>query len=91
MDVRDAVRLAKNHVAETFADESIHNVGLEEVELNPVDHVWSVTIGFAREWRETGSIMRTLAPPSRTYNVVRISDEDGSIQSIKHRDIASAA
>ena len=91
MDVRHAVEMAKKHVAETFADEPIHQIGLEEIELDPDSRVWSVTIGFAREWREPVSLMRSLTPSPRTYKVVRINDADGAIQSIKHRDILSAA
>ena len=47
--------------------------------------------GPAREWRETGSVMRALASPHRTYKVVRISDADGTVQSIRHREISGAA
>ena len=91
MEVRDAVKSAKNYVAEMFEDEPIHNIGLEEIEFDRAQGVWSVTIGFAREWRESGSVMRALASPCRTYKVVRISDTDGTVQSIRHREISGAA
>ena len=91
MDVRDAVKSAKKYVAEMFDDEPIHNIGLEEIEFDRAQGVWSVMIGFAREWRETGSAMRALASPCRTYKVVRISDSDGAVQSIRHREISGVA
>lgn len=91
MDIREAVKSAKKYVAEMFEDESIHNVGLEEIEFDHAQGVWSFTIGFAREWRETGSVMRVLASSNRTYKVVRIGDADGTVQSIRHREISGAA
>ena len=37
MDVKQAVRTAKEHVVELFADEPIENVGLEEVEFDELN------------------------------------------------------
>ena len=34
MEMREAVRMAKTHVAELFDDEGIANVGLEEIKLS---------------------------------------------------------
>ena len=65
MDVRDAVESAKMYVAETFEDEPIHNIGLEEIEFDHAQGIWSVTIGFAREWRESESVMRVRNPRGR--------------------------
>ena len=91
MDVRDAIISAKKYVAEMFDGEPIYNIGLEEIEFDRAQGIWSVTIGFARDWCETGSVMRALTSPHRTYKVVRISDADGTVQSIKHREISGAA
>ncbi len=91
MDVRAAVKSAKKFVAEMFEDEPIRNIGLEEIEFDHAQGTWSVTIGFAREWRESESVMRALASPCRTYKVVRISDADGTVQSIRHREISGVA
>ena len=91
MDVRDAVKSAKKYVAEMFEDEPIHNIGLEEIEFDHTQGIWSVTIGFARDWRESESVIRALASPCRTYKVVRISDADGTVQSIRHREISGVA
>ena len=90
MDVRDAVKSAKQYVTQMFDDEPIYNVGLEEIEFDPAQGIWAITIGFAREWRETGSIMRALTSPNRTFKVVRNCDSDGTVQSIRHREISGA-
>ena len=51
MDVKEAVQTAKKYVAELFTDETIADVGLEEVEFNNTSNSWEVTIGFSRPWQ----------------------------------------
>ena len=88
MDVKQAVQTAKEHVVEIFADESIANVGLEEVEFDEMNDVWAVTIGFSRFWGRPGDIIRAIDGDSaRTFKIVRIEDESGRVQSVKHRVI----
>ena len=90
MDVKQAVQTAKEHIADIFADESIMNVGLEEVEFNESDRVWVITIGFSRPWGRPGDVMRALGggDATRTFKTVRIEDESGDLESIKHRHVA---
>ena len=88
MDAREAVAAAKQHVVEMFADEQIHSVGLEEIRLQKgPDAGWVVTIGFARDWRPNTSLMRTMTPPPRTYKIITLDENDGTLKSISHRDI----
>ena len=91
MDVKEAVQAAKKHVAEIFADESIANVGLEEVEFNEIEQVWEITIGFSRFWGRLGNVVSTLDGNAvRTFKTVRIDDESGRVRSVKHRDVTGA-
>ena len=92
MDVKQAVQTAKEHVAHLFADEHIMNVGLEEVEFDEVDKLWAITIGFSRSWgRPAVEVMRALDGDSaRTYKTVRIQDESGRVESVKHRDVTGS-
>ena len=88
MDVKQAVQMAKEHVVEIFADEPIENVGLEEVEFDELNKVWAVTIGFSRYWgRPRDNIIRAL-DTERAFKIVRIEDESGRVQSVKHRIVA---
>ncbi len=89
MDVKQAVQTAKEHVVELFSDEPIENVGLEEVEFDELNQVWAVTIGFSRFWggHPGDNIVRALAT-ERDFKIVRIKDEGGRVQSVKHRDVA---
>lgn len=89
MDVKQAVQTAKEHVVELFADESIADVGLEEVEFNELNEVWAITIGFSRPWDHPGGVSRAFggAPTPRTFKIVRIEDDSGRVQSVKHRTL----
>ena len=88
MDVKQAVQLAKAHVAEIFADESIANVGLEEVEFDDLNQVWAITVGFSRFLGRMGDIVRALdGDTARIFKIVRIEDNSGHVQSVKHRDL----
>ena len=89
MDAKQAVQTAKEHVVELFADEPIENVGLEELEFDEVGQIWAVTIGFSRFWgRPSDSIVVRALGTARDFKIVRIEDESGRVQSVKHRDVA---
>jgi hypothetical protein len=88
MDVREAVALAKKYVAEVFAEESISDLGLEEVEFDDSSATWLVTIGFWRQWQYPGGLAGAFAPKKRDYKVVRISDADKKMISVKNREPA---
>ena len=92
MDVREAVKKAREHILEMFADENVSNVGLEEVdwEGDPTERIWRITIGFSRPWDEPRNTLAAVARllPRRTYKVVRI-DKVGQLISITSRDVVS--
>jgi len=89
MDVKEAVALAKKHVADLFEEEGAVNIGLEEVEYDDQDQ-WHITIGFSRPWDERES-WAGLIPPAlkRTYKVVVI-DKAGRAVSVRNRETADA-
>ena len=89
MDVKQAVQTAKEHVALLFADEDVMNVGLEEVEFDELDKVWAITIGFSRSWGRPGGLFLDVNFP-RIYKTVRIRDENGQMESVKHRDVTGS-
>ena len=86
MQAREAVEAAKRHVAELFEAEPIGEVGLEEIELR--SGIWSVTIGFTRDWPVSRGTLKSLGGAGRTYKIVSIDDETGSVQSLRHREVA---
>jgi inactivated superfamily I helicase len=92
MDVKQAVAFAKQHILDLFADESLSNMGLEEVEFDNQAGEWRVTVGFSRPWDEAPrNALSTLAgtsPMRRTYKVVRIADGSSHVLSVKEREAA---
>ncbi|WP_367874130.1 hypothetical protein [Luteolibacter sp. Populi] len=90
MNVKEAVKLAMQYVADLFEEEKIENLGLEEVEFDEPENAWHVTIGFSRPWdRLSGISLRNTL--SRSYKVVAINDGTAKILSVKNREVSTAA
>lgn len=103
MDVKEAVQTAKKYVAELFTDETITNVGLEEVVFDDTSNNWEVTIGFSRPWdyeKIRNPMAEALANPLadrsinrpvvRSYKLVCINDDDGHVISLKNRVLTAS-
>jgi hypothetical protein len=95
MDVKEAVNLAKQYVADLFSTEKIFNLGLEEVEYDDSEKVWFVTLGFSRPWDNPPSYATSVFTalgqqeakmPIRCYKIVRISDASQKVHSVKNRE-----
>lgn len=92
MNVKEAVNIAKTFVSETFADEDLSNIGLEEVEFKEESKVWLVTVGFSRPWQtRSGLVIAGGMPAGRSYKVVTIKDSDRTVVSVKNRAVNDAA
>ena len=87
VDVKEAVRTAKEYVGELFDGEEIDNVRLEEVVFDDESDQWLITIGFSRPWDRPKALSAALRedPLKRSYKVVRINDADGRVMSLKDR------
>lgn len=93
MNVKDAVKIAIEYVADVFSSENPENLGLEEVVLNEATDEWEITIGFSRPWDyPRPGVMTSMQPqhPKRQYKVVTVEDETGEVKSIKIRDMTDA-
>ncbi|HPT19168.1 MAG TPA: hypothetical protein PLJ25_03825 [Methanothrix sp.] len=92
MDVKDAVKLAKQYVIDLFAEEGIADIGLEEVKFDDLTRNWSITIGFSRSWDKPQNSFAALAGhmyPRRSYKVVMISDDNAKVISVKNHEVES--
>jgi hypothetical protein len=92
MNVKAAVKLAKEHVLDLFAEENITNLGLEEVELTDDEQEWVVTLGFSRPWDEPRNTLASLAEsnlPRRSYKIVRIYNQSEQVSCIKNREVSA--
>lgn len=92
MEVGEAVRRAKQYVADVFSVDGITDVALEEVRFDARESSWQITIGFNRGW-EAPSLYGNLGgrPARRVYKLVRVSDESGEVLSVMHRDVSKTA
>ncbi len=90
MDVKKAVRTAKDYLGDLFEDEQITNVGLEEVVFDDVSNSWKVTIGFSRPWDQKNGLGAALSQGrrlERSYKVLRINDDNGRVESLTDHDL----
>lgn len=92
MDVKEAAKLAKEYVADLFADEGIDNVGLEEIELGDDRRFWKVTVGFSRPWDHGGVVTTVVGQTGlrRSYKVLRIDNASGNVASVRDRVLQEA-
>jgi hypothetical protein len=74
MNLKDAAAVAKQQVADLFAPDSPRNVRLEQFLYDDHLGVWSLTIGFALPGR---------AEEARDYKIVRVSEGDKSVLSVR--------
>ncbi len=88
MEIKEAVKLAKRHVADLFGDEGIEEIGLEEIELGR-DGFWKITIGFSRHWQRAPSSIIG-GKSQRTYKVVRVRDTNCQVMSVRDRLLADS-
>lgn len=94
MQQKNAVARAKAALLELFGDETLRDLGLEEIRFDDADGSWLITLGFSRAWDAPKKIETALGREldlNRTYKMVRISDETGAIVSIMDRMLAFEA
>lgn len=96
MKPAEAVAVAKAYLAETFEAEGISRLALEEIDFDPDEGTWNITLGFLREAEQGLAVppfLRSLAMHEgavpRIYRVVKVRDADGSVASIKIRELAA--
>ena len=87
IDVKEAVRLAKEFASSLLDSEKISNLGLEAVERTEDGQHWLVTLGFSRPWaaaRRTESPLDQVLPfrgpqAEREYKVFKVDAESGEV------------
>lgn len=89
MNAKEAITAAKAAILDVMEGENVSDLGLEEISYNESRNVWSVTIGLRRPWdhRANAGIASALQIQGspRSYKVVEISDDDGSMIAIRNR------
>ena len=85
MEVKEAVRIAKEHAAGVFEGETIR---IEEVWFDDPTKEWCVTVGLQRSEPEAAlDAIRLKRPTTRMhYKTVRIDDVTKAIKSVRNHD-----
>jgi hypothetical protein len=90
MDVKAAIKNAKQWVADVLADEKVSNIGLEEVEFDEEEKEWRITIGFSRPWdvfsRNALTAITGQTGEKRDYRVLTVKEPNGEVISMKKRE-----
>lgn len=92
MDVKDAVRTAKEYLTDLYVEEEIVNVGLEEVRYDDEADKWYVTIGFSRPWDQRIAMMvrsHQAGLIERSYKELCIDDITEEVESLTTRSLGS--
>jgi hypothetical protein len=87
MDAKEAVKAAKRYVLDIFGDEGLADLGLEEIEKRDPEEAWFITLGFSRPWNRS-PLGALGGGAKRDYRVVKVSDVDGEILSVKRLEAA---
>jgi hypothetical protein len=90
VDVKQAVKAAKDYLSDLFQDEGLINLGLEEIEYDERDEAWNITLGFSRPWNTPQNPVLSVAGADRlgrSYRVVKVRGVDGRILSVKLREL----
>ena len=85
LDLKDAVKIAKREIVNVFEEEGIYDVALEEVRFDDRTGVWRVTIGFARPFRNKGSLEKLVSSLDRRDFKVVVLDPDGRLAAVEER------
>jgi len=89
MEVKEAVSAAKSWLRSTLEDEAIANIGLEEIEFDPHEHAWKITLGFSRPWNTVRNALTAISgepATRRAYRVITVDNTTGKINSMKRSD-----
>jgi hypothetical protein len=91
MDVRQAVKSAKDWVLDVMKEEQPINLGLEEVEFDDEDQIWKITLGFSRPWNSTRNALSTLTGDvalRRAFRTIMIDDKSGRVKGMVRKTSA---
>ncbi len=93
IDVKQAVKIARDYVAGSFGDEA-ENLMLEESEMSEDGRYWLITVGFdTKQPVEVNPLVpmvdhRLILPRYlRAYKLVRLNAENGAVEAMKNREL----
>lgn len=94
MNVTEAVVRARNFVKTLYAEEPFAEIGIEEIDFDEFESVWTITIGFRRVWDRPHPIEALAGGDlrrGRFFEDVNIRDHDQQVISMKGRSFAESS
>jgi len=96
IDVKTAVKNAILFLADLLAEQNVHDVRLEEVELSEDERVWFITLSYLRRSAESeqSEMQKMLsshgltAQTVREYKIFAVDSAKGEVRSMKMRQLA---
>jgi hypothetical protein len=86
LDVKDAAHRASEYFAGLYADQSVSNVQLEEVELSDDGQYWLITLSYPERPHDVALVPINFAF-KRKYKVFKIDAKTGEVKSMKIRNV----
>ncbi len=85
IDVKKAVQSAKEYLKEAYADDTLRNLLLEEVQRDD-NGDWLITLGFDKPNLNVLQMMRTYEE-QRIFKIFHIDSSTGKVKSMKIREL----
>ena len=94
VDVKNAVKIAKDYIRESFSTDDVKNIGLEEISFDEASNCWNITVGFSWPWEQAPinslpgmAALNVMFPENlpRTYKIVTVSAVDGKVSKVTNR------
>ena len=93
VELKEAVKIAKDFMADLYKGEAVSGIGLDEVVHDDSKHRWLVTVGFYRTDDGGTNLLNLHAPKYRHYKRVIVDDSDSakarSVLAVENRAVAS--
>jgi hypothetical protein len=83
INVKQAVRAAREMLGSLFDECTLHNVRVEEVEQSDDERSWFITLGFD----PTPLGRKDLIHPAREFKQFRVNAQTGKVQAMKTRKV----
>ncbi len=88
MDIKRAVVTAIAYVQMLYVDETVEDIGLEEIEYDTEHKRWLVTIGFTRSTKVNKLLTGLGGVTRRSYKLVTIDDTKQEPISLRDRELS---
>ncbi len=87
IDVKQAVASAEQSLQDLYADRTLSDIALEEVELSDDERYWLITLGFADLSRDTTSVVNPFGSRRRIYKSFKVDAATGKVLAMKIREV----